>query len=397
MRQVIDLGNHPLSEWFPTADELEAPEPRWPLRVVVCATCWLVQLDHRAAPEAPQAIADPFDVSETMRAHARELVDDIVRTCALPRNGTVVEVASHGGHIHRFLAERGMAPIVLEPARAIAERVGSDGFVAVQLQLGRDSVELVERLGRRVDLLVDAFLLAHAPDLDAFLRDAAALLAPGGTFVLQFDHLLPLLSMGRYDSFRHGHYTYLSLTTLRRSLKRNRLEVVRASRHDIYGGVLRVVARRAEDHPEIDPSVQAVLDDERDAGLESFVTLGTLSKRAVENRSRIRALVADAHRNGRTVVGYGAPSRGNTLLNYAGLTVHDLPYTVDISVAKQGRFMPGSRVPIYAPTRITETHPDYVLILPWDLRSEIERALAFIADWGGKFVVPLPEVSIEDA
>ncbi len=332
-----------------------------------------------------------------MRAHAREFVDDILRTCALPRNGSVVEVASHGGHIHRYLAERGVQAIVLEPAPGIAERVMSEGSVALPLQLGHDSAGLVERLGRRVDVLVDAFLLAHVPQPDAFLRDVASLLAPGGAFVMQFDHLLPLVSLGRYDSFRHGHYTYLSLTTLRRSLERHGLEVVHASRHDVYGGVLRVVARRAEDRPEIDASVQTVLVAEREAGLESAAALTSLADRALENRSRLRALLAEVRRGGHTVVAYGAPSRGNTLLNYAGLTVQDLTYTVDASVAKQGRFMPGSRLPIHAPTRIADTRPDYVLILPWDLRSEIERALAFIADWGGKFVLPLPEVSIEDA
>ena len=394
LHQVIDLGDQPLAEWFPTADEIGSPEPTWPLRVVVCSTCWLVQLDGHAAPEARQVLADPFDVSETMRDHAREFVDDIVRV-AQPGNGSVVEVASHGGHIHRFLAERGVPAIVLEPTPEIAERVASDGSVALQLQLGRDSAELVGRLGRRVDILVDAFLLAHVAQPDAFLRDAAALLARGGTLVLQFDHLLPLVSMGRYDSFRHGHYTYLSLTTLRRSLERHGLAAVRASRHDVYGGVLRVVAKRAEDDPEIDPSVYAVLDDERAAGLESAVTLGYIADRAADNRSRLRAFVAGARRRGHTVVAYGAPSRGNTLLNYAGLTVQDLPYTVDVSVAKQGRFMPGSRLPIYAPARIAETRPDYVLILPWDLRTEVEQALAFISDWGGKFVLPLPEVSIE--
>lgn len=397
LQQVIDLGNQPLAEWFPTADELESPEPTWPLRVVVCLKCWLVQLDQRAAPELPHVLADPFDASETMRAHARGLIDDVIRTCALPGDATVVEVASHGGHIHRFLAERGLSAVVLEPDAQIAERARTEGSVALQLQLGRDPIELVELLGRKVDLLIDVFLLAHMPELDPFLRDAAALLAPGGTFMLQFDHLLPLVSIGRYDSFRHGHYTYLSLTTLKRSLERHGLTPVRASRHDVYGGILRVVVRRAEDHPDIDPSVEAVLDQERDAGLESSETLASLQERAVESRSRLRALVSGARRAGRAVVAYGAPSRGNTLLNFAGLTVEDLPYTVDISVAKQGRFMPGSRLPIHPPTRIMETRPDYILILPWDLRSEIEEALGFVAEWGGKFLLPLPDVSVEDA
>jgi C-methyltransferase-like protein/methyltransferase family protein len=365
--------------------------------VVICLTCWLVQLDGGAAPEAQHVLADPFAVSDTMRTHARQFVDDVLRTSALPRNGSVVEVASHGGHLHRFFAERSVPTIVLEPAPEIAERVRVEGSVAMPLQLGRDSAELVERLGRRVDVLVDAFLLAHVPQLDAFLRDVSSLLAPGGAFILQFDHLLPLVSMGRYDSFRHGHYVYLSLTTLRRSLERHGLEAVHASGHDVYGGVLRVVARRAEDSPEIHSSVHAVLDAEHEAGLESPAALTSLADRAVENRARLRALVAEVRRGGHTVVAYGAPSRGNTLLNYAGLTVHDLPYTVDISAAKQGRFMPGSRLPIYNPTRIADTRPDYVLILPWDLRSEIERALAFVAEWGGKFVLPLPEVSVEEA
>ena len=402
--QVLDLGSHPEANSFPRRHEL-GTEARWPLRVFVCERCWLLQLDASGPAEAALPGPPPYELSETMRDHAIRFLDDVLgHASALAQAPApasalrVVELASHGAYLQPFLAVRGVDSLIIEGSPAMAADAARRGYQVLPKQLTEATAsELVAESGP-ADVVIDNYLLAHVADPDDFAAGLRLLLRPGGVAVLELDHVLPLLVDRRFDSIRHGHFSYFGLISASDLLSRHGLSVVHVAPQAVYGGALRVVVRHADDaHGSPTPAVGKLLDDERRAGLAGLEAYRQFAIGVGGVRSAVREFLEARHADGEVVVGYGAPSRGNTLLNAAGITSELLAYTVDRSPLKHGRFLPGSHVPIHDPSRIFETRPDYVLILTWDIQGEVMDQMRDIRDWGGRFVTPIPSLTVTRA
>lgn len=393
--EVLDLGSHPEASSFPSADELDE-EPRWPLRAFICERCWLLQLDDAGPAEAFVPGPPPYELSETMSAHAESFVADVLaRVPSVGARSQVVELASHGAYLQPFLADRGIRSLIVEGHPALAAAAAARGYPVVAKPFGiRTARDLL--VGQGVaDLVIDNYLLAHVPEPEDFVAAMALLVRFGGVAVLELDHMLPLLLDRRFDSIRHGHYSYFGLGAAIDLLARHGLRVFDATTQPVYGGALRIFVAHADDpaHP-TSPAVGDILESERRAGLARPEAYASFARGVTEVRTGLAEFLEARRRAKEVVVGYGAPSRGNTLLNAVGVTRDTLPYTVDRSPLKHGRYLPGTHVPIFEPQRIHETRPDYVLILTWDIRHEVVAQMRDIATWGGRFVVPLPRLEV---
>ena len=397
LAQVLDLGALPEANSFPDAKSTPAEDPRFPLRVQVCRTCWLVQLDDEGPDEAALPGPPAHELSPTMRAHAIGLVDDALdRVPAATAGGRVVEMASHGGHLAAFLAERGIRSLIVEETPALAAAARARGHRVLGARFGRAAAAQIVAEEGPADLVIDNYLLAHVADPDDVAAGLAALIGPKGIAVLEFDHVLPLILDRRFDSVRHGHYAYLGLLSASSLLRRHGLAVLDATVQPVYGGALRIVVGHLGAAAPT-RAVAGVLESEGRAGLNGVGAYAAFAQGVGERIGQLRGFLEERRDRGEVVVGYGAPSRGNTLLNAAGVGADLLAYTVDRSPSKQGRRLPGSGVPIHDPGRILETRPAYVLILTWDLRDEVMASLRGIAAWGGRFVVPLPRFEVLEA
>jgi C-methyltransferase C-terminal domain/Putative zinc binding domain/Methyltransferase domain len=388
--EVLDLGSQPPAGAFPTPDEA-ALLTVWPLATVVCRRCWLLQLLD-PAPDEPVAATIQATVSSTMAAHAERFVDEVLATASgVPCR--ILEVASHGGHLAPRFASRGVRTVVVDPSVALVSSARASGLDAEAAALTRDNAEAIRRAYGPFDVIIDSYLLAHQRELDPQLAAITTLLADRGRAVLEFNHVLPILGGAQFDAIRHGHFSYLSLTTLISALERQGLRALSATAQPAYGGGVRLwVARDSAAGP--DPELEALLSKEAAAGLGGEMVYRRFAASVSQRRSELHQFLATEATAGRLVVGYGAPSRGNTLLNACGITPDLLPYTVDASPQKQGRLMAGSGVPIDAPERIRSDRPDEILILTWDLADEVMRQLADVRSWGGRFVIPFPALSV---
>jgi hypothetical protein len=394
LAEVLDLGALPEANSFPDAQSDPAGDPRFPLRVLVCRACWLVQLDDAGPAEAALPGPPAYELSPTMRAHAIRLVDDALsRAPAAGAGGRVVEMASHGGHLAPFLAERGIDSLIVEGTPALADAAASRGYRVVGQQFGRAAATKIVAEEGRADLVIDNYLLAHVADPNDVAAGLSALLGPDGLAVIEFDHVLPLLRDRRFDSIRHGHYSYLGLLSVSDLLRRHGLGVLDATVQPVYGGALRIVVGHIGVAAPAS-SVADLLEAERTGGLADVGAFEAFARGVLERMTQLRGFLEERRDRGEVVVGYGAPSRGNTLLNGAGIGADLVAYTVDRSPQKQGRRLPGTGIAIHEPGKIIETRPGYVLILTWDLRDEVMAALGEIAVWGGRFVVPLPQFDV---
>ncbi len=396
LTQILDLGAHPEANTFPGSPDDGSLQPRWPLRVFVCKRCLLVQLDDSGPPETALPGPPAYELSETMRAHAYQFVDDVLARHPLrPDDYSVVELASHGAYLNPFFAERGVRSLIVEGSPPLAEAATREGRPVLSRPFGRDTAQELVANGGRVDLLIDNYLLAHVSDPADFAAGIRVILRPGGVAVLEFDHLLPLVADRRFDAFRHGHFSYLGLTSARGLLERHGLAVFDVEAQPVFGGALRAfVAHIGDPAHNVTDAVAGTLAAERDVGLSRSATYGAFAGRVAALRDELVAFLTSSRARGESVVAYGAPSRGNTLLNYCGITTELVAYTVDRSPLKQGRFLPGSGLPIHDPQRILETRPAFVLILTWDIRDEVIGQLKDIGAWGGRFVVPLPRLTV---
>lgn len=390
-----DLGTSPLANAYLTADRLNGAEAYYPLHAFVCESCFLVQLGEFAAP------ADIFSdyayfssVSESWVEHARRYAAAMTGRLGLGADHRVVEIASNDGYLLQFFRERGIGVLGVEPAANVALAAEARGIPTLVKFFGHRTARELVAGGIRADLLVGNNVLAHVPALNDFVAGACEILAPDGRATFEFPHLLRLIEGAEFDTIYHEHFSYLSLLAVQRIFAAHGLTVVEVEELPTHGGSLRVHARHTGSAGPVDRSVAAVLAAEHAAGLDRIETYTAFqgSVRRVK-RELLRFLLA-ARRQGRSVVAYGAAAKGNTLLNYCGIRGDFIDYVVDRSPHKQGRFLPGSRLPIHAPERLAETRPDYVLILPWNLREEIMRQMAHVRDWGGRFVVPIPAVQV---
>jgi SAM-dependent methyltransferase len=391
-----DLGLSPLANSYVEPHQLAQPERFFPLHAFVCDRCLLVQLP---AAESPEAIFSDYayfaSFSESWLAHARDYVAMASERFALGPSSRVVEIASNDGYLLRWFVSRGVPVLGIEPAANVAPAAEALG-VPTRVRFFDSALarELVAE-GIRADLLIGNNVLAHVPALNDFVAGLALLLAPGGVLTMEFPHLLRLIAEGQFDTIYHEHFSYFSCAAVQRVFAAQGLALFDVEELPTHGGSLRVYARHAAGHsPPISPRVGELLAREEAAGLGRLATYGAFSAAVRRIKRDLLRFLLQAEEEGRQVVGYGAPAKGNTLLNYCGVRADLLAYTVDRSPHKQGRFLPGTRIPIHPPERLAETRPDYVLILPWNLEGEIVRQMAHVRDWGGRFVVAVPELRV---
>jgi SAM-dependent methyltransferase len=393
----VDLGMSPLCESYLTVDQLDVMEPFFPLHVQVCGSCLLVQLPAYVPREeifTEYAYFSSYSVA--WLKHAEEYVAMVARRLGLGRDSLVVELASNDGYLLQYFVSRGIPCVGIEPAANVARAAEEKGVpTRVEFFEEQSARRLVEE-GRRADLIIGNNVLAQVPDLNSFVAGLPVLLAPGGVVTLEFPHLLRLIEGNQFDTIYHEHFSYFSLLTVERVLARHGLSVFDVEELWTHGGSLRVWVRHAhEASPPVGERVLALRRQEAAAGVDRLETYDGFGQRVRETKRRLLELLIDLKRRGKTVAGYGAPGKGNTLLNYCGIRTDFIDYTVDRNPYKQGRFLPGTHIPIYAPSRIDETRPDYVFILPWNLKEEIMRQLTHVREWGGRFIRAIPEPAVE--
>jgi hypothetical protein len=388
----------PLCESYLAADQVDAMEPFYPLHALVCAECFLVQLGQYVTAEhifTEYAYFSSF--STAWLKHAEDYVGEVSRRLALGRDSFVVELASNDGYLLQYFVKSGIPCLGIEPAANVAKAAEEKGVPTLISFFGEASARDLADKGRRADLIIGNNVLAQVPDLNSFVAGVPLLLAPSGTVTMEFPHLVRLIEGNQFDTIYHEHFSYFSLLVVERIFARHGLTVFDVEELWTHGGSLRVWARHAADASRpVGERVVALRRQEEAAGLHRIETYASFEERVRETKRRLLELLIDAKGRGKRIAGYGAPGKGNTLLNYCGIRTDFLDYTVDRNPYKHGRFLPGTHIPIFAPSRIDETRPDYVFILPWNLKAEILSQLAHVRAWGGRFIVPIPEAVVAD-
>ena len=391
----VDLGMSPLCESYVSSEHLDSPEIFYPLHVRVCSVCLLVQLPAFVPGEEIFSDYAYFSsYSDSWVAHTKRYADHMTERLGLGPDSLVTEVASNDGYLLQHFVAAGVPVVGIEPAANVAEVARSKGIRTEVRFLGAATgAEVAQRYGR-ADLVVANNVYAHVPDLADFTAGLAALVNHNGLVTLEFPHLLRLIERRQYDTIYHEHYQYLTLLTASRALATGGLAVVDVDELATHGGSLRVHARPDDAAGEPSAAVKAVLDAEAAAGLHTVAGHTGFAESVHKIKSELLTFLLAARAEGMTVVGYGAPGKGNTLLNHCGIRSDLVAYTVDRSPYKQGKFLPGTHIPIRHPDVIRADRPDYVLVLPWNLRAEITRQLSFLAEWGGQLVFPIPSLQV---
>jgi len=396
-RSFVDLGRSPLANSFLGTDDLRRMEPFYPLHAYVCDNCLLVQLEEYQSAENIFSDYLYFSSYSAMwLRHCRDYAEQMAERYRLGASSLVVEIASNDGYLLQYFKERDIGVLGVEPAANVARVAIEKGIATEVAFFGTDTARRLVAQGRQADLTAANNVLAHVPDLNDFVAGFKILLKPTGIATFEFPHLLRLIQERQFDTIYHEHFSYFSLLVADRILAHHGLAVFDAEELPTHGGSLRVFAAPAEARVPRSGRVGAVIAAERAAGLDRPDSYGDFGNAVTEVKCRLLEFLIGARREGKTVAGYGAPAKGNTLLNYCGVGPELIPYTVDLSPHKQGRYLPGVQIPIHAPQRIFETRPDYVLVLPWNLKDEIATQMGGIRNWGGRFVVAIPTLTILD-
>jgi len=392
----VDLGMSPLCESYVPKERLNEAEPFYPLHVYVCDQCFLVQLEEYVSPEAIFTEYAYFSsYADSWVEHMRRYADMITQRLSLTRDSLVVEVASNDGYLLQHFVEKGIPVLGVEPAANVARVATAKGIPTLVQFFGEETAREMVAGGLRADLICGANVLAQVPRPNDFVKGLQLLLKPGGVVTIEFPHLLRLMAENQFDTIYHEHFSYFSFLSAERIFAAQGLTVFDVEELPTHGGSLRLYARHAEDTARpVTSRARELRQREIEAGIWRLETYARFGEQVKETKRRLLEFLIEVKRHGKTVVGYGAPGKGNTLLNYCGVRTDFIDFTVDRSPYKQGKFLPGTRIPIHHPDRIRETKPDYVLILPWNFKDEIVEQMAFIRDWGGRFVVPIPEASI---
>ena len=391
----VDLGMSPLCESYVPAERLDEAEIFYPLHVRLCDSCLLVQLPAYVSGEHIFSDYAYFSsYSDSWVAHAKRYAEAMIGRLGLESGSLVTEVASNDGYLLQHFLARGIPVLGVEPAANVAEAARSRGIRTVVEFLAPETGLEIARQHGRADLVAANNVFAHVPDIRGFAAGLRALVKDTGLVTLEFPHLLRLMEQRQYDTIYHEHFSYLSLLTSSRALATAGLRVVDVDELDTHGGSLRVYARPAESAGEPTTRVKAVLHEEESAGLHTMAGHEGFASEVLRIKSDLLAFLLAVAGEGRSVAGYGAPGKGNTLLNHCGIRSDLLSYTVDRSPVKQGKFLPGTHIPIYAPDRLAETQPDYILVLPWNLKEEISQQLRYVRSWGGRLVFPIPALEI---
>jgi len=392
----VDLGMSPLANSYIKPEQRSRMEPFYPLHVYVCSACLLVQLEQFSSPHdifSDYAYFSSF--SDSWLAHAKRYVDMIADRFRLGRDSKVVEIASNDGYLLQNFVARGVPVLGVEPAANVAEVAKQKGVNTTVAFFGEKTAHSLVADGWEADLIIGNNVLAHVPDLNDFVKGLKVLLKPTGLITMEFPHLVQLMEQNQFDTIYHEHFSYFSFLAVEKVFARHGMTLFDVEELPTHGGSLRIYARHAQGSSKpIEARAQDLKVREEKAGfgrLDHYLSFG--SQVEATKRKLLSFLIA-AKQEGKRVVGYGAPAKGNTLLNYCGVRTDFIDYTVDRSPHKQGHVLPGVHIPIHPPEKVRETRPDYLLILPWNLREEVMEQMAFIRGWGGKFVVPIPEVKV---
>jgi C-methyltransferase C-terminal domain/Putative zinc binding domain/Methyltransferase domain len=392
-RSFLDLGMTPLANAY--LSDVAAPEPKYRLHVKLCETCLLAQLSTDVSPRvlfSDYAYFSSF--SESWVRHAADFAAMAARRFKLNGSSQVVEIASNDGYLLKHFKALRIPVLGIEPAANIAQAATLAGIPTEIRFFGRETAAELAGRGLEADLIVGNNVFAHVPELNDFVGGFPILLKPDGIVSLEFPHLLRLMLGVQFDTIYHEHFSYFSFLAAERVLAAHGLRVFDVKELATHGGSLRVLACHRGSARPTEDAVSAMRRVEQAAGLTRLDAYEHFADRVEQCRNSLVAFVTDAKGAGKSIVGYGAAAKGNTLLNYCGLTASEIDYVVDRSPHKQGRYLPGSRIPIHDPQRIAETQPDYLMILPWNLKKEIMNQTAALREWGGKFVIPVPEVSV---
>ena len=396
LHAFVDLGMSPLCESFLSAEQLNTMEPFYPLNVRICGACFLAQVEEYVTPEHIfREYAYFSSYAQSWLDHAKRYVAMAVERFRLERSSRIVELASNDGYLLQFFVERGIEVLGIDPAENVAKAAEARGVRTLTRFFGQELAGELARDEMMADLVVGNNVLAQVPDINDFVAGIRMILKPHGMVTIEFPHLLRLMAENQFDTIYHEHFSYFSLLTAERILGAHGLRVFDVEPLWTHGGSLRIFAcHAANTQQETGPRVAQLIAQERAAGLDELGTYAAFAERVKETKRKLLDFLITAKRAGKAVVGYGAPGKGNTLLNYCGVRTDFLDYTVDRNPYKHGKFLPGTHIPVLPPERIAETRPDYLLILPWNFKDEIMEQMAFIRRWGGKFVVPIPEVTI---
>jgi hypothetical protein len=388
---LVDLGMSPLCETLLRADDLERSEVFYPLHVRVCERCWLAQIAEFVGPEEIFSEYAYFSAySDSWVEHARRYAEEIIARLGLGPDSLVVEVASNDGYLLHHFLPHGIPVLGVEPALNVADAAVTRGVETVTEFFGAEFGQRLAEERGPADLVLGNNVLAQVPDINDFVAGVAALLSPAGTATFEFPHLAKLIEHLEYDTIYHEHFSYFSLHSIRSIFGAQGLALVDVEELSSHGGSLRVFLQHAEAGVEPSAAVADVLTSEDEQGMRDPATYARFAEGVRESKCALLELLIALRRNGKHVVGYGAPGKGNTLLNYCGIRTDLLDYTVDRNPYKHGKYTPGTHIPIHPPERIAETRPEAILVLPWNLVSEISEQLAYTAEWGAKLIVPIP-------
>ena len=392
----VDLGMSPLCQTHIEPHQLNHMEPFYPLRVFVCHHCFLVQLDEYVSPQAIFSDYAYFSsFSDSWVQHAKKYTETIAARFHLGSHSKVMEVASNDGYLLQHFVARGIPVLGIEPAANVAKVAMQKGIPTAVRFFGEQTARTIAEEHGQADLLLGNNVLAHVPELNDFVSGMKVLLKPEGVITMEFPHLYRLMEQNQFDTIYHEHFSYLSFHTVEQVFSSHGLTLFDVEELTTHGGSIRIFARHAGDSSKaITQRVTDMREMEICAGFRTLERYRAFAEQVKETKRKILSFLIDAKRRGKSVVGYGAPGKGNTLLNYCGIRQDFIDYTVDRSPHKFGRYTPGTHIPIYHPDRIRETRPDYLFLLPWNLKDEIIQQMSHIREWDGKFVVPIPEIQV---
>jgi len=394
---VVDLGMSPLCNKQVKPQEKNDMEKFYPLHAYVCDNCWLMQLEEFATPD--EIFAEDYtyfsSYSDTWLEHCRKYTHRMIERFGFNAESKVVELASNDGYLLQYFIEAGVPVLGVEPARNVAEVAREKGVPTEDVFFGVDTARQLSEQHGKANLLLGNNVLAHVPDINDFVHGMKIMLAEGGVITMEFPHLQRLIENNQFDTIYHEHFSYLSFVAVNRIFAHHGITLFDVEELSTHGGSIRIYGRHTEDESKpVTEAAKELLERERKLGFESPEYYANFKEQVKETKRKLLEFLIQAKREGKTVVGYGAPGKGNTLLNYCGIRTDFLDYTVDRSPHKQGNYLPGTHIPVYAPEKIRETRPDYILILPWNLKKEISEQMSFAREWGARFVIPIPEVQV---
>ena len=391
----VDLGMSPLSNAYLESDAINKAEKFYPLHAYVCENCFLVQLEEFETPD--QIFSDYAyfsSYSETWLRHAENYTELMTQRFGLNANSQVIEIASNDGYLLQYFQKQNIPVLGIEPAANVAKVAEEKGIPSLVKFFGVSTAQELVAQGIQADLLLGNNVLAHVPDLNDFVAGMKIVLKPDGILTMEFPHVLQLILQNQFDTIYHEHFSYFSFLTVEKVFATHGLTLFDVEELPTHGGSLRIYGQHNDGKKPVSDRVSLLKSKEIDAGLEQLETYLGFGEQVKATKRHLLNFLIDIKNQGKSVVGYGAPAKGNTLLNYCGIRTDLLDYTVDRSPYKQDLFLPGTHIPIYHPDKIIETKPDYLLILPWNIKDEIIEQMSHIREWGGKFVVPIPEVEV---